>query len=192
MKILTQFIFASLFIFVFFTLPVYAQTPISNEEATNYYYDCKKRPDPRWRQETQDAFCACTAEKMMQTMSVEEVRIMGEQSQQGRDMLNKMLVDVYAPCMNFPVSDLVEKQCMANEKLDMAGITATKSDVCFCTAGATAEWFTKEGRTMMRTIVMKNPNVEDPIGPLMESRAFKMQSFNNMMNCLSQQPKAKK
>lgn len=183
MKNTTAFILTLLLLLIC-TVSAHAQTPVSNEEAVNYYNSCKQKADPRMRPETHDAFCACTAEKIMQNMSVEEVRTMGEQSQAGRDMLNKMLVDVYAPCMNYPVTDLVEAKCLSNKNLDVTGVKTPKDTICFCTATKTAEWFVQEGRTLMKSVLMKNPNIMDPIEPVMESRAFKSQSYSNMISCL--------
>ncbi|MCB9991717.1 MAG: hypothetical protein H6867_10190 [Rhodospirillales bacterium] len=167
---------------VIIALPAQAQTPISKDEANNFYYACKSKQDPRMSPETQDAMCACNAAMMVEHMSVEDVMTMKEQSQAGRDMLNKMLLEVYTPCINYPVQDLVQAECMRNPNMARAG--GSLEQVCACAAEKTAQWFAKDGKTLMRQILERTPNILDPIEPIMESRDFKGASYSNMMACL--------
>ncbi len=161
-----------------------AQTAISEEMANAYYENCKNRPDPRMKPETQDALCACTSVMMMEHMSVEDVQTMKGNDQAGRNALNKMMLEVYAPCMNYPVQDLVGSQCMENPQIARtAGVS--KKALCECMAKKTATWFTDEGRALIARVIRENPNVYDPIGPVMESSTFKSKSYSHMMACMS-------
>lgn len=160
-------------------------TPVSKDAANNFYLACRSAPDPRMTPETQNAMCACNAAMLMEKMSVEEVDTMKEQSQAGRDMLNKMLLEVYAPCMNYPVQDLIEAECLRNENISKAGISMSKEHICSCTANKMAEWFAKDGLELMRTTIKQHPNITDPIGPVMESQAFKSQSYSTLTSCLT-------
>ena len=160
-------------------------TPVDKTMANNFFASCLNRQDPRMSPDTQEAMCACNAAMIMQNMTVEEVQTMKEQTQAGRDMLNKMLLEVYTPCINYPVHDLVEAECLRNENIDKAGIAMPKAEICGCTAKKMSEWFAKDGGALMRTILEKQPNIYDPIEPVMNSKAFKSQSYSIMIACMT-------
>lgn len=165
--------------------PSQAQTPITKDAANAYYKNCKAQNDPRLRPETQEALCACTAVQMIEKMSVEEVQTMASNDQSGRISLNKMLVEVYAPCMNFPVQDMIADECMNDPKVDMAGLKMNKSVLCNCMGEKTGAWMATVGRSLMAQILTQNPNITDPIGPVMEDKSFRQQAYQNMMACMS-------
>jgi len=165
-----------------------AQTAMSKEQANNYYASCKAKQDPRMSTPAQDAFCACTSVKMMEAMSVEDVQTMAGNDQAGRNALNKMLIDVYAPCMSYPVEELVGAKCYNDPKLGALGLKKSKEKICDCVGQKTAAWFVDEGRDLMRNVLAQNPNIFDPIDPVMESAAFKSQSYENMMHCMKGTP----
>jgi len=165
--------------------PSQAQTPITKDAANAYYTNCKAQSDPRLRTETQEALCACTAAQMMQKMTVEDVHMMAGNNQAGRLALNKMLLEVYAPCMNFPVQDMIYDECMNDEKVDMAGLNMDKTILCGCMGEKTGVWMATSGRALMSQILARTPNITDPIGPVMEDKTFRKQAYQNMMACMS-------
>ena len=166
--------------------PTAAQTPVSKATANKYYENCAALRDERMSEDTQNAFCACTSARVMDAMSMEELTTMYQDNQQGRNMLNKMLTDVYAPCMNFPVQDLVHDNCMHDENLISLNLkNPALYELCGCMSMLTGEWFTGEGRDFMADLLEKNPNITDPIGPVMESKAFKAKSYEFMTRCMA-------
>ncbi len=181
MKIIT------LIALLFLTLSghAFAQTPVSKEQANNYYSTCKAKNDPRMTPKSQDAMCACTSFMMTEHMSVEDVQTMGGDTQEARDALNKMLINVYAPCMSYPIEDMINAECLNDNKMNKLGVNTPKAELCACMAKKTGDWFIEEGRSLMHDIVVKNPNIYDPIGPVMNSKIFKSQSYNNMIACLN-------
>ncbi len=176
---------AVLLIALLIASPAQAQTKLSKEQGNNYYYNCKSKPDPRMRPESQDAMCACTSVMMMEKMTVEEVQVMMGDTPQSRQALNKMLIEVYAPCMNYPVQDLVGMQCLEDKKIDALGSNVPKEELCGCVAETTAMWFVNEGRALLREVLVKNPNITDPVGPIMETAKFKKKSYDNLVACLT-------
>ncbi len=164
----------------------YAQTPISKETANAYYNNCMLTPDKRMSKDTHMMLCSCTSVKMMETMTIEDIQVMAQQSQAGRDMLNKMLLNVYAPCMNFPVQDLVELECLQDKKIDMAGVKMDRSALCHCVAKKTGTWFSSTGTALMAKVIAKNRNITDPIGPVMDSPDFRRESYDNLISCLEE------
>jgi hypothetical protein len=162
--------------------PSNTATPLSTEQANNFYAHCASNNDPRMSQSTQEAMCACNAVMMQRHMSVEDVQLMVSDTQESRLALNKMLLEVYAPCMNYPVNDLILGECLQNPQLDNA--TTSKDALCLCMAERTAAWFLDEGRNLMGRLIAENPNITDPISPVMESRPFKNAAMQSLTSCM--------
>lgn len=163
-----------------------AQTAISQDMAKKYYENCKSRPDPMnaMSAQSKDMLCTCTAAQMMKSMTVEDIKIMGGNDQPARNALNKMLTEVYAPCMEFPARDLVYGNCVANPQLKAAA--PNLEGLCGCVAGQAAQYIAANGPGLMRSELAKNPNVTDPLGPLMHSDGFTKASQAFTMQCLQQ------
>jgi hypothetical protein len=161
----------------------HAQTPISNATSEAFYGNCLKRRDPRMSEESQTEFCACSATQMQQSMTMEEAQTMFQQSQEGRDMLNKMLVTVYAPCMDMPVQDIVELECRSDPKVKALNLKGNPSDLCYCMGKETGKWFAANGPYLIAALLKKDPNITDPITPIMESHVLKKESFQFLMQC---------
>jgi|GEM_PF-795651 len=158
-------------------------TDITPELTKAYYDSCMGARDQRMSRASQDFLCSCTAEKMMETMSVEDIRSMGQENQEGRNMLNRVLLDVYAPCMSAPLAEMVSNECMLEGEMNAKGMH--KIDLCHCIGEKTGAWFSGSGRDLMADVLKKNPNITDPVGPIMNSTQFKKESFANMQACLS-------
>lgn len=183
MKI-TSTIVALVLLTILSTSAAFAQTPVSRDQAQNYYEKCRSKTDPRVHPETMDAFCSCTAKEMIKSMSVEDVEVMGSGVGQSRDKLNKMILEVYTPCMNYMVTEMVGAECMTNPDIDKFSGKINKPALCQCMGEETGLWFTQEGRALMRDVLAKTPNIDDPLGPVMETKAFKEQTYSSISTCL--------
>lgn len=163
---------------------VSAATPIDKESANAYFAKCNSTRDPRMTEETQEELCACTSVQMMQALSVEDVQMMGENTPRGRMMLNKMLIEVYGPCMAGPVRDMVLGECDRDPRVALADQTVDRRKLCGCMATKTGSWFESEGRTIMQSVLKEQPYTADPISPVMDSKIFKDASYEAMMSCM--------
>ena len=164
--------------------PSGGHTPITDDMAKAYYANCAGKSDPHITPEGMKAMCSCTSDKMVQTMSVEDLKTLAQNDQAGRDMLNHMLLDVYAPCMNFPVQDMLEGQCLQDMKGKPLPAGADMGKICHCMATKTGSWFTTNGLDLMAQILKANPDITDPVGPVMEDASFKKASSDNLNSCL--------
>lgn len=158
-------------------------TPIDRDTANAYFAKCIESRDERMSAETQEELCACTSVHLMNTLSVEDVQVMAENTPRGRIMLNKMLVEVYGPCMAGPVRDLVNTQCDSDPRIALADQTIDRRALCGCMAEQTGQWFAADGRDIMVQVLRDEPFTSDPITPVMESKTFRDQSYNAMMSC---------
>lgn len=180
----TLTLLAVLFVFLSF-LPEQAKaqkTPVGKEMADAYYQNCMAKPNEILSDKTKDMLCTCTAARMMKSLTVEEMRTMAQNDEAGRLALNKMLVEVYTPCMEFPIRDLIYDNCIKN-KASMPTIKNSEG-LCGCMASETAEYAAKEGPQTIQKALKDNPFITDPMGPLMESDDFQKASQKFTMSCL--------
>lgn len=166
-------------------LSAHAQTPINKDMANAYYENCVAKQDPRMTPDSQQGMCACTSVKMMEALTAEDIAVMGQNDQTGRNMLNKMLLDVYAPCMQYPVEDMVTASCLNDDKIDMMGLKMDRNKLCGCMAEKTGAWFSDSGRELMAELIAADPNITDPISPVIDSRAFKEASYDSLVACMN-------
>ena len=157
-------------------------TAVSKDMADNYYQNCMSKPNPILSDKTKDMLCTCTAARMMKGLTVEEMRTMTQNDEAGRLALNKMLVEVYTPCMEFPIRDLVYDNCIKNQS-QMASVKNLEG-LCGCMASETAEYVAKEGPQTIRNALKTDPFIADPMGPLMSSPEFQKASQEFTMGCL--------
>jgi hypothetical protein len=165
--------------------PSGGHTAITAQMAKAYYTNCAGKGDPHITPAGMKAMCSCTSDQMVKTMSVEDIKTLAQNDQAGRDMLNHMLLDVYAPCMNFPVQDMLEGQCLQDMKDKPLPPGADMGKICHCMAAKTGGWFTTNGRSLMAQVLKANPDITDPVGPVMEDASFKKASSDNLSSCLS-------
>jgi hypothetical protein len=167
-------------------LQVMAQTPITNEIAGAYFNNCMSKSDPRLTRESQEALCSCTSAKMMETMSVEDIQIMAANTPQGREKLNFMMLNVYTPCITYPVQDIAYARCIDEDKIDMMNLaTISKEALCTCVSRKTGDWMSVNAGTMMAGFLQSDPNMTDPMTPVIESPAFEKASYDNLIACLN-------
>ena len=167
-------------------LTVHAEaTPISDESSEAFYHSCVAKRDPRMTEDHQKEFCACSAVKMQEQMTREETQTMFQPGEEGRAMLNKMLTYVYAPCMRYPVQDLIQAQCMKDPKVASLSEDNTPEELCACMGEETGKWFAANGTRLLGRILARSPNIQDPITPIMESNYVKKNSYQFLIRCVT-------
>lgn len=175
-----KYIAAALFAFLLWPATAHA-TQVGNDQANNYYKSCLSQPmDARITEDSHKSLCACTSAQMVKNMSVEDVNAMRGNDQNARIALNKMLTDVYAPCMGDVVHDLMISECNKNPAIS----GANASTICECFAKLTGDWYSLSGRTIMAEELKKNPNLIDPTEAIQNSALFKTESMKNLQSCM--------
>ena len=162
-------------------IPAHA-TAISKNQANSMYLKCKQNQDPRFSTKTQDLFCACTAAKTMESLSVEDTRQMAQQNQSGRNALNKMIIQVYAPCMQYPTRDYHYNACIKNPKTKILG---NPQSLCSCSADKIALHLRDNGQSLFQNILNTNPNIMDPMQALYDDPKFQQFAKSKLLGCVS-------
>ncbi len=166
-----------LFVFLAATIPsAKAQTSVSSEMARDYITNCNKQTDERMSKETQDIFCRCTALQMQKNISVEDMQAM---SSGDRDAANKILINVYAPCMEFPVRDLIFNKCRKDAY--QAG-----KQICDCMATKVAAYTAEQAQEQLENILKYNPDVYDPMQEIIESNGFQKYEKRVVLECIQE------
>jgi len=161
----------------------YAQTPVSTEMANQYFANCKMNTDPRFSSETQEMFCACTAVKMTEAFSVEDMQTMGQQNQAGRDATNKLIINIYAPCIQYPARAYHYNTCVQNPQTK--ALTKNAEGLCQCAADNVAGYLQSNSQRMFQQILAQNPNVADPMQALYDDKGFQKLAKSKLMSCLT-------
>lgn len=149
-----------------------------------FYINCLRKTSPDISQENLQGLCECTAKRMKVAMTPEQIQVMAQNDEAGRKALNHMLLEVYAPCMNYPVQSMVEKQCHNDPKTENLPAGIDREKICYCMALKTGQWFTGHGRELMQAVIDKDPYVYDPVGPIMDDPSFKKAAYQNLTECL--------
>lgn len=174
-----------LVLILLFSVPALANaTPITKDAANAYFENCKSQPKAEGlTAEGQKYMCACTAAQMMNKMSVEDVQAMSQQSQAGRNATNKMLINVYAPCINYPAKDHYYHTCMTNPKTKT--LSRSPESLCGCMATQVAEYLKQNGEKVFREILAKDPNIVDPMTALTNDPKFTSYAQSKLLGCVT-------
>lgn len=157
----------------------HAATPVTGEMAAKYNQTCKVNRDMRMHEDTQNILCDCTAMKMQGAMSVEDMQAMGGNDQNARVAINKMLTTVYAPCMEFPVRDLIYGRCKQDAYQAGKGI-------CECLSSQMARYTAQQSQRLLGDVLRNNPNVADPMDAILSSAEFKQMEKRIVLQCIQQ------
>ncbi len=170
--------FFLLFIVIFTSLPAHAATVLNAQQVQRYYDNCKRNAaaEQRLTPETQDIFCQCTARMTQQNMSMEDIKATTGNDQNARNAINKMMLTVYAPCMEFPVRDLIHAKCQAD---------VAQTGICTCLSSNMAKYTQAQSMKLLGDILRRNPNVFDPMGAILESQEFQAEQKRITLQCLT-------
>ena len=157
--------------------PAAAQTRITPQMAQAYAQNCTQQENPYITSSTKDIFCQCTASYMQKTMTVEDVQAMHGNDQPARNAINKMMIQVYSPCMEFPVRDLVYKKCQ--EDAYQAG-----QKICKCLSNNMASYVSKRAKADLPGILQSNPNVTDPMEAIVNSPSYEQTEKRIALGCI--------
>lgn len=171
-------------LFSVFWLPLsaLAQTPVSKETANAYFGNCVKQQDSQFSPNAQKMFCACTAARMTQFFSMEDMKAMTGQNEAARFALNKMIINIYAPCMEEPTREYHYKACMTNP--NTARLVGDPDSLCRCSSHAIAQYVQNHGPRLFQELLLREPAMEDPMQALYNDPKFQTFAQSKLMGCL--------
>jgi hypothetical protein len=163
-----------------------AQTPVSKDQANSYFNNCVQtasKTEQRFSPDAQQMFCACTAARLTQFFSIEDMATMTDTTNpRARDAMNKMIVNIYAPCMEFPAQEYHMTQCMANPQVSR--LPGNPQQLCQCASNGVAQHLKTNGAQMFQEILTRNPMIEDPMQALYDDPQFRSFAHTKLLGGL--------
>lgn len=161
--------------------PTAHATSVDKETANTYYENCSTQSDPRFSADTQKLFCACTAVKLMENYTIEDMQATTRQDASARDATNKMITEVYAPCIRYPAKEYHFQTCANDPKTKLLG---NPQKICACSAEKVAEHLQENAQSMLSSILRRDPNIMDPMQALYDDKSFQRVIQSKVMGCV--------
>ncbi len=157
---------------------------IDSDMAERYYQDCISKDRPQnLSEEGQDKLCACTASKMIESMDTNDIAALSSQDQtEARAAINHMIINVYAPCMEYPTRDYYFYTCASNPKTSI--ITKDPTKLCNCMSDKISKYMAKNGKDVFEDILTRTPNIIDPMSALESDPEFQNYTKQQATSCL--------
>lgn len=181
---MVKFVVALFALLIFTVSPAAAQTKVTKETANAYFNNCINQPAQGMSVETKQYMCACTAAKMQESMTVEDIKTMAQQSAAGRLATNKMIINVYAPCIEYPARDHYYTNCMNDPK--SKNYTSNVQGMCACLGTQVASYLKQNAKNEFSRILSRTPNITDPMSALTNDPAFMNFAQRKLMACVRQ------
>jgi hypothetical protein len=164
----------------------FAQTPVSKETANGYFTNCVKQPpSQQFSAESQNMFCACTAARLTQYFTMEDwTAMVDNKSPNQRPAFNKMMVNIYAPCMETPSYEHYYNTCLANPETKKYG---DSHKICTCLARAMASHMKVNGPNVLEQAIRRDPNIADPMTAITDDPSFTTFAQQNLVSCVTKQ-----
>ncbi len=181
MKLVTLFLFLLLVPF-----SAKAFTPVPKVMANQYFANCVQSSaatEQRFSPEAQQSFCACTAARLTQFFSVEDMTTMTDTANpNSRLALNKMIINIYAPCMEVPMTEYHYAQCIANPQT--AQLTKNPQSLCQCAAEQLGIQMKVHGSRLFEELLARSPLDEDPMMAIYNDPGFQTLAQQKAIACL--------
>ena len=93
-----------------------------------------------------------------------------------RVAMNKMIINIYAPCMETPARDKYQSICAQNPQVNQ--------NVCKCTANKIGMHMQQNGSQIFADILANNPTIEDPWAMLEKDPQFEAFKESAAKSCI--------
>lgn len=154
------------------------------EFSERYYGNCMKQNHPVLKEQNLQMMCSCTAAKVQESISVEQMKTMQEKTPAGQFARNQMLLNVYAPCIEFPTRALILNQCLNNEQIKTTLKNYQKT--CGCLGEGMANYMKDKAPAAIQDALGRNVENYDPLRALLESPEFNSAQQQMLQTCIAQ------
>lgn len=151
----------------------HADTGLTDKVTAQYFENClgSLQKDNTMTAGSKKAYCACTSVNMKRSMTSEDLVALSENK---RLALNKVLLYVNGPCMQYPVSEMLQKKCMTDLK---------NESMCSCLSQKVGKYTQQEVQKKLPQILADNPDVYDIISPIVNSPEFQQATQQMALSC---------
>lgn len=150
------------------------RTKDKEEIIQQWFNACRSARVASANPESIEALCSCSAAKMQQQMTVQELRLLLETSEDGQKQRERLVGLIYLPCMRYPVEDIVREDCLSNHEL----IEGAKHpvNICGCIAHRMGDYVERDNGTVHKNTVIdyrKDARPQTIISRYFNSGAFR-------------------
>ncbi len=162
------------------------QTPVEpqniEEMANTYYRNCMAKQHPMLDGENQQLLCGCTSAKIPEVMTFDQMKAMGEDTPEGLEQRNRMMLLVYTPCIEYPTRSMVLYRCLDNGQLK--AVVGNTQPICSCLANNMALFMREKAGPAIELAIKRNQKDIDPLGMLMQSRGYERAETQTLHGCM--------
>lgn len=164
-----------------FCAKAYASTDqVSTAVADQFYHHCVAKRDLRMEYETQETFCKCSAHKLQQNITMEQLgNVASSDINKVTEAMDRLTLGVYAPCITYPVKDIVHDKCTENDFHADKGI-------CGCLSKKMASYTSENATTSLMKTIQSKPGISDPLSTFMLSAKFRQYKKQAALECVQE------
>lgn len=157
-----------------------AMADFSNE----YYKGCVQQPHRILSGEKLELLCACMSAGINESLSLDEMRTLVAHTPEGQTQRQAMMTDIYVPCMETPVRDLLMQGCLADENVQSR--LTNRSDVCDCMAQSLSDHVQAIAPAYIENAMQDNPDLESPLAQIFSSPSYFETAQTTLVACIQQ------
>ncbi|MBU0858395.1 MAG: hypothetical protein KJ667_00505 [Alphaproteobacteria bacterium] len=158
---------------------------LRTQYANQYYNRCAIQRTPGISGAAQDETCMCHTVHMVEHLRTEELQLMG--TGKGPVSVNnkRLFTQVYAPCMEFVVSEIEEKACYDVTRVKDAVRTKEQYEAtCMCVGQNIARSLRETASIQMEAMMVRNPGITDATQAIMSSPEYSRERATIISQCL--------
>lgn len=158
----------------------------TDAQANAYFEECVANPHPVFTDFNEfQAFCACTASKIPEFLSQQQIRDMRNlEGRKGQKAYDRFLKYAMAPCMEIPVQSFISQECRQNPNI--ISVTPDPEALCHCVDTRVTLQMRSEAIPVMREVIHENPMEPDPISAFLASSRFTEYNGRVLALCIRQ------
>lgn len=152
------------------------------EAYLDYFKFCATAEHPFIRRPDRAELCNCSANAMLNVMSLEEIEAMKTTNPQSIKLRRKMLVEAYAPCIKDTIEPIITRLCLSD-----TASTAKMRDpqyICACLGDTVSRYIDRDHYNLIDRIIHQDPQTVDPLGTYLNSDEFFDINRGYMRRCL--------
>jgi hypothetical protein len=157
--------------------------PVSQDTANAYYTACMAPDDERMSETAQESLCGCSSAQLMLVMTAEDIQTMSPDPGPGRAAYDKMLAEVYGPCMQIPVEENIYDGCMKNGHIKQFALK-DQGKLCRCLATKTTETLPNDAPVIVRNNLKASPGLTDPYHIIAYDPDLRRRALDYLTPCL--------
>lgn len=162
--------------------PQVAEPKSIGEMANTYFRNCLAQEHPMLDAENKQLMCGCTSAKIPEVMTLEQMKEMANDTPEGLEQRNRMMLFVYTPCIEYPTRAMVLYRCLDDPKLK--ALLGNTQPMCSCLAGNMASFMREKAGPVIELAIRNNEKDIDPLRKLMESRAYEINEHQTLQGCM--------